>query len=211
MNNEKRRPFRTFASFILAVLAAGGHARAANSITFLTVGSDVVETGSGAFDLTGLTFFDTTSGLTGISPNDAVTVLGVTSQTTDSVYTGLRGPTNFGDGTLTRPNTGTGDRFGVAGVLDRLEVPAGYVSGSTVFATDTFANTNFETLGLRPGTYTYTWGTGPDQSLTVQIGPVPEPSSAILAMVGAAGVISYRWFLHRRHQRRQEHAPNNHS
>jgi hypothetical protein len=64
---------------------------------------------------------------------------------------------------------------------------------------------NFNTLGLTPGTYTYTWGTGPDQSLTVQIGSaaVPEPSTAILAAIGAVAFGTCGWFHHRRHQRRQ--------
>jgi hypothetical protein len=84
-------------------------------------------------------------------------------------------------------------------------VPQGYVSESSLSSTDTFDTTNFTNLGLTAGTYTYSWGTGPDQSLTVQIGPaaVPEPSSAFLAVVGAVAVVTCGWFHHHRHQRRQ--------
>jgi hypothetical protein len=51
--------------------------------------------------------------------------------------------------------------------------------------TDTYANQTFSSLGLNPGTYTYTWGTGgPDHTLPVQVGTVPEPSTALVAAAG---------------------------
>jgi hypothetical protein len=74
-------------------------------------------------------------------------------------------------------------------------------------ATDTYAGQTISSLGLTPGTYTWTWGTGAHaDSLTVQIGPaaIPEPSTAIIALSGAVAFGSYYgWSRHRRHQRRQ--------
>jgi hypothetical protein len=90
-----------------------------------------------------------------------------------------------------------------------LFFPAPYVSGNSLNATDTYANTTISGLGLTPGTYTWTWGTGAHaDSLTVQVGPgaptgAPEPSTALVAVIGAAAFVTYGWSRHRREQRRQ--------
>ena len=69
-------------------------------------------------------------------------------------------------------------------------MPFHYVSGSLLSTTDTYSSATFSILGLTPGNYTWTWGTGADaDSLTVQIGPaatgVPEPPTSVLAVIGA--------------------------
>jgi hypothetical protein len=62
-----------------------------------------------------------------------------------------------------------------------LNLPNGYVSGSPLSATSTYTSQTFASLGLTPGTYTWTWGSGPTaDSFTVQIGAVPEPTSSLL-------------------------------
>ena len=78
-----------------------------------------------------------------------------------------------------------------------------YVSGTPISSTSEYDNTTIQGLGLNPGTYTYTWGTGgSDPFLTVHI--VPEPSSAIEAVVGAVGLAAaYGWSRHRRAPRPQ--------
>ena len=66
--------------------------------------------------------------------------------------------------------------------------PAGYVPGAHLSDTDTYAGQTLGSLGLTPGTYKYTWGTGAHADfLTVEIGPaaVPEPSTLALAGLGA--------------------------
>jgi MYXO-CTERM domain-containing protein len=48
-------------------------------------------------------------------------------------------------------------------------------------------NTTIAGLGLTPGTYTYTWGTGGTaNSLTINISGVPEPASLTMAATAAA-------------------------
>jgi hypothetical protein len=43
-------------------------------------------------------------------------------------------------------------------------------------------------LGLTPGTYVYTWGTGVDaDSLTVNVEAVPEPAIWAMMLLGFAG------------------------
>jgi hypothetical protein len=66
-----------------------------------------------------------------------------------------------------------------------LLVPDGYVSGSALSGTAIWDAFTIASLGLTPGTYTYTWGTGAHtDNFTINIGAVPEPSS--LVMAGAA-------------------------
>ena len=52
-----------------------------------------------------------------------------------------------------------------------------------------FAGQTFASIGLSPGTYAWTWGSGIDaDSFTVEIGPaVPEPASALSVGIGLIG------------------------
>jgi hypothetical protein len=78
--------------------------------------------------------------------------------------------------------------------LGDILVPAGYVSGHPLSDTATYDNQTLSSLGVTPGTYTWTWG-DPD-SFTADIGtvsPVPEPTTLWLmasGMLGLAGLIS---------------------
>ena len=84
------------------------------------------------------------------------------------------------------------DGFGVDETLGQLILQRGYTSGTFLSDTDTF-NGSFATIGLTPGTYVWTWGSGADaDSFTLQIGPattpVPEPGSLVLFMSALAGL-----------------------
>ena len=145
-------------------------------------GSNVVSSYSGTIDLTGLT----ADGNDGVTPAyiwgaTATEVFGPTVGG-EPVYSGITGPADFGDGAVMDATSSTGDTFGYAGGDHLLLLPTGYVSGSFISGTDTWDDTTLAGLGLTPGTYNYTWGTGTDGSFAFNVGsaPVPEPSSVIL-------------------------------
>jgi hypothetical protein len=122
-------------------------------------------------------------------------VLGPPPEPYLTVYTGISGPNNFGTGTATIASTGSGDVFGVLGSFPAIYVPLNYVSGTSVSATDTWNNATLDSLGLTLGTYVYTWGVGDHaDSLTVEIGSVPEPSTWAMLLLGFAGIgfMAYR-------------------
>ena len=96
MVNLTTRLTRAIASLILAVLVAGGDARADILITFEQVGGNVVETGSGAIDLTGLTISSGSIPTNNVDASAGATLIG--TLTTPDVYSGLTGPGSFGSG-----------------------------------------------------------------------------------------------------------------
>ncbi len=175
------------AAVVIGAVAAG-RSEASLLVTVTESGGDVVFSGGGTLDLTGLSFLASGSGQPGIKPSTAYFKLGPASLTGEDVYFGVTSPSDFGTGGPTPASSGSGDNFGVSSHL--LIVPTGYTSGSPLLATDTFAGATFASLGITPGTYIYTL---PSDTITLQIGPtaVPEPStllSGTLAVMLTAGV-----------------------
>ena len=153
------------------------------------MGVNVVATGSGPINLTGLTFEFSVSG----SNQAAVFASNGTIQTcpTGSVsadlYRGFTGPASFGTGGLFFANTGSGDFVGITSMAS-LVVPQGYVSNTALSDSMTFDNATIHSLGLTPGTYVWTWGSGlPNQNFTLIIGRagVPDGGSTV-SLLGCA-------------------------
>jgi hypothetical protein len=166
----------------------------ANYIVTLTEqsGNVVAASGSGTLDLTGLIGPEPGSTSSGafMTPNAGIIVTGPTMGLADNRYTGFTGPTNFGSGgPLFDANSGTGDRVGIDNAADVLALilPAGYVSGAPLSSTAIWNNFTFASLGVTPGTYVWTWGSGADDSFTLQIGPTSVPGP--IAGAGLPGLI----------------------
>jgi hypothetical protein len=160
-------------------------------ISVTQVGNDVVATGSGTINLTSLSLFGTQNGGASLFPDDAFLQIGpaLGGPVGQDLYSGVSGPTSFGSALFTGALSGTGNQIGVNGQFGRLIVPLGYVSGSSLSGSSTFANSTIGSLGLTPGSYTYTWGTGGSaDSLTVNVSAVPEPSSLALLGTFVAGL-----------------------
>jgi hypothetical protein len=88
-------------------------------VTLEQVGPDVVATGSGAINLTGLTFFTSlpVAGTALIIPSGATIHTGPTGLVNLDLYHGVfTGPTSFGSGVGTNADTGSGDLVGIQAV-----------------------------------------------------------------------------------------------
>src|SRR5262245_33863173 len=105
----------------------------AYTVTLEQMGANVVATGSGAINLTGLTFFSSGTSFTArIFASGGFIVTGPTGGSGDvDTYNGFTGPTSFGSGFFFFPNTGSGDIVGLDAQSRGgfLVVPPGYHSG----------------------------------------------------------------------------------
>src|SRR5205814_1260919 len=178
----------TTLAIVLAWLLSVRPAQAGYTVTLQQVGPNVVATGSGAIDLTGLTFNSSASlnplfgHFFGLPARRGCRIsTGPTSSSVDSYVGGLSGPTSFGSGGAPA-SSGSGDMVGInavssfefTGVL--LSVPRGYVSGTALSDSATYSDASLAALGVRPGTYVWKWGTGANQNFTLQI-KTPGPAS----------------------------------
>ena len=173
-------------------------ARAGYIVTLEQVGSDVVATGSGAIDLGGLhfRFHGFAGGPPEIVPFDAIISFLPHLANVDE-YRGLAGPTTFGLGHRDEflANTFTGDPVAISAAtaslsLGEIVVPLGYVSGTPLLSSMTFNNATIGSLGARPGIYEWTWGTRPNQNLTLQIATAPDSGSTLsLLLFGLAPLL----------------------
>ena len=163
----------------------------AYTVTLQQMGANVVANGSGPINLTGLTFAQSgqVTGGAFIGPSNALIQTGPTGLVNFDLYGGLfTGPTSFGSGLGTFASSGSGDFVGIhilfvldgSGPNGLLVVPQGYVSGAALSDSMTFNNATFASLGVIPGTYVWTWGTGlPNQNFTLHIGSVPDGGSTV--------------------------------
>jgi hypothetical protein len=194
--NMSRRLFQIVA--VVAVLVGlAPQARAGFVMTIEQEGSNVFATGSGTINLSALTTNSTDNQPAFVDAYFAVAAVGVLMgtkpfyQTPTSQFNG-GGPQNFGSTYGINATSATGDIVEIEGQFGNLAVPTGYVSGAPLSGTATWDNTTISGLGLIPGSYTWSWGTGPTlDSFTVNIvSPVPEPSSLILGGLGAVGLLT---------------------
>ncbi len=169
-------------------------ASAVVTINFQQVGLNVVATGSGSANVTALTRDTSSTGAqvwpVSVFPETFLSIGPVSTPDLPiavSAFIGISGPTNIGTGTTNAfASSGSGDRIGL--VANRvMYLPFTYVSGAAVSGTSTWNNASFASLGLTPGTYTWTWGSGATaDSMVINIGtPVPEPGTLALMLAGA--------------------------
>jgi hypothetical protein len=189
---------RTHTSLSAVVLASSSllGASVANASTFTVtltqVGPTVVATGSGSIDLTSLTSFGSAPASPEMYPANGI--MGTGPSGTVDLYAGLSGPSSFGTGFGGFPSATSGDSVFLEDFGLDLEVPQGYVSGTSLASSATYSGT-LASLNVTPGTYTWTWDSGAD-SYVLKIPPVtrvPEPSTfSLLALAGAAALAGRR-------------------
>ncbi len=183
--------FRHLASAALLTLSIAAHCQASYIFTVSQSGNNVVGTGSGTINTTALTADGTLYTLGGaVIASVGALSLGPTSSTEADKFTGASGPSSFGSGSVSFSSSGSGDVIVIYGANGWVYLPYGYTSGAALSGTDTWDSTTISGLGLTPGTYSYTWGTGGNaDSLTVDIqGAAPEPGTVSLLAVGVLGL-----------------------
>jgi hypothetical protein len=146
------------------------------NVTVSQVGSDVVWSGSGSFNLGALSLLGTQELSAGFQVNQAIWAIGDATPPGPflNIYSGVTiFPTSFGTvgGPIGTPS-GSGDTFGILpdGVGGRsLYVPTGYTSGSFISNSTTYVGATIAGMGLSGGTYTWSWGSGASASTLTMI------------------------------------------
>ena len=192
------RNFALSAAALACLVAAPPPAKAGFIITFLQVGSDVVATGSGTINTTALTLSFPSMIPAYINPSFGDLLLGPAFAGANNVQgwggvTGGGGP--YGTGHQAQPSFGSGAFVG--GFLGtNLDTPFGYTSGASLSSSSTWLNTTIAGLGITPGTYTRTWGSGATADFmtltTTASAPTPEPASFTLLALGSIGALLVR-------------------
>jgi hypothetical protein len=104
----------------------------------------------------------------------------------------------FGNGNVTLADVGSGDLVAISGSGGVLSVPSGYASDNPLSDTATYDTATFSGLGVSPGSYVWTWGSGAHaDSFTLQIGPAAVPeSSSLLPLAGGTHWILFACTSH---------------
>jgi hypothetical protein len=126
----------------------------AYTVRLQQVGSNIVANGSGPINLTGLTFVEHNSMISGVSGTFGIIQTGPSVSEVDR-YMGFTGPTSFGLGFFVDADDATGDFVGIrnrVGLSPGLVVPLGYSSGNPLSSSATWNNATFASLGVTPGT-----------------------------------------------------------
>ena len=184
------RLFAGTAMLALAASVATVPARAAYIVTFAQVGPDVVAAGSGSLNINSLAFLgggagDGSSFSAGVSPSTADVTTGAAADF--DLYLVGTGPSSFGLGGTTSASGASGDPVGVLGGVV-IVVPTGYASNTALTDTATYAGQTIASLGLTPGAYVYSFGSGANaDTFTVDVTSVPEPASLSLLGAGLFG------------------------
>jgi hypothetical protein len=187
-------------------------------VTFQQEGSNIVATGTGEFDTAGLT--STGFGLvnraqiapvTGqflFGPASGVPTFNVSAGPTSTRFSGVVGTTP-----ITVPSSTSGLGVGVNGAISNpsVTIPASYMSGTVITSEAVLPVASIscatpganpcDGLGMQPDqVFTWTWGSNPDQSFTINstlLAPTPEiPLPAAFPLfasgLGALGLLGWR-------------------
>ena len=203
---------------LIAVFWPSIAAHAAIVLTVKQDGSDVVISGSGSANTTDLSNptprYDYTNVLTYnhiYAGPAAFTNHPNTPDVDVNLWSGLTGPSSFGNDPFfsANPSTGFGDLFGLVSQNGTgqsiLVLPLNYVSGAILNGTSRFNNSTLAGLGLSPGLFSWSWGSHPNaDSFQIKVEAVPVPAPLPLAGIAVAWRLAKRMRRASRDQRRQD-------
>ena len=181
---------------IVGILFLIGISSAQGAIVVTTIESSdgVVFTGEGTLNLGAWSNkADPTEDSGRINPSSGVVVVGPVPSDVDRYQDvqNFAGPSSFGSGGQTFADVGFEDIFGILSGADDLIVPLGYISGEALSGLSVYAGATLASLGLKSGTYTWTWGSGNTaDSLTLEV--VPIPAAVWLLGGGLIGLLGLR-------------------
>ena len=185
-------PQRVLSGFLACLMTAGVMASSFGGIVITPQqsGSGALEfTWTGSLNLTGAVASGTVGGGAGYYAPLLGSVPGILQLRANAggnrvTYATSSAPgTRFGTGTSAQIFSGmSGNELELFG--PDVLISQGYVSGSPLSGTATFADYPYANAGLIPGTYTWTLaGSGDTVVMTV---PVPEPTMCVMALAGTA-------------------------
>ncbi len=181
--------------FLVAVVSclALSPAFAVLTFTLTEAGGNVVLTASGNVNTSALTPFGpgtcTMPGLILPSTGGLCSGAGIGFS-----YLGMTGPMSFGPGAQTGGVSTSGDTVAVIGVAGGVLLPVGYTSGSALSGTATFAGATLTSLGVTPGIYTWTFGSGASADSVVVVAAAAASNVPTLgegALVLLAGLLGW--------------------
>lgn len=186
------------ATAALAFVLSAAPASAAYVINVYQSGANVVASGSGSLNISGLTMNNSpTSGNGWVFPSGAYMKVG-SGMSVLAQGVGITGPSNYGTSPLSLVNAdiNTGAIVGInmqaAPAQTRfIFVPQGYVSGANLgMSTSTYNNKTLSGLGLTAGnSYTWTWAADSFTINVLSTAPgVPEPATWLMMIAGFAAM-----------------------
>src|SRR5215471_18328710 len=120
----------TTLAIVLAWLLSARPAQAGGyTVTLQQVGPNVVATGSGVIDLTGLSILGHAGTMTDMEPGNGGIFTG-TSALADLYKGTISGPMSFGIGGATYTNIASGPMVAMYKISNIVVVPTGYISGT---------------------------------------------------------------------------------
>ena len=142
------------------------------TVTISQVGPDVVWSGSGSFNTSALISNGSQLLGAGFQASQAIWAIGPATNVTLDIYSGVTTyPNNIGGAGTAGAISGSGSTFAILpnATNRNLLVPTGYVSGTVISGSTTYSNATIAGMGLVPGTYTWSWGTGGNASTLIMI------------------------------------------
>lgn len=185
------------AASAMAVLAPAAQATP-YVLTFTQQGNNVVASGSGAFNLSGLTSAHTQVCAPALVLSGTASVQTGQCEFGEAGFYGLQGPTSFGNSfSVSFADSSSGESVGIIGQghtqgfshSKLLFLPGGYNSGNQLTSNAIWNDESFSDFGINEGIYKWTWGSGLEQSFTIKIGNVAVPAPDALGLFGLGLVL----------------------